>query len=238
MTQWKPIVDSDNKYLISDAGQVWSNVKNCMLKTPLNKAGYPHFCGFIKGKQKTMKVHNELMKAFVGPRSPGMQIRHLDGNKENNTLVNLQYGTPLENCNDRFLHGTMPLGEQNCRAKFTNAEVIEIKNRLNAGEKPGELSKEYGRKVNGIAYRSSWKHIGPELINDYGPVDKELMLKLIQTGANISLAAQALGLTHGALSVGLKKNGMSVRQLRKKYHLNKSVTLAQLQHIIQQHKLT
>jgi hypothetical protein len=45
------------------------------------------------------------MLAFVGPYPEGMEIRHLDGNPENNALENLKYGTRSQNIQDQIRHG-------------------------------------------------------------------------------------------------------------------------------------
>lgn len=50
-------------------------------------------------------VHALVLAAFVGPRPPGMDVRHLDGNPANNLLENLAYGTRSENCMDALRHG-------------------------------------------------------------------------------------------------------------------------------------
>ena len=59
------------------------------------------------GVTRTVYVHELVLLAFVGPR-PAMdercEIRHLDGDKTNNHLSNLKYGTVKENAADRKLH--------------------------------------------------------------------------------------------------------------------------------------
>ncbi len=49
------------------------------------------------GVWKRVKVHVLMMKTFIGPRPEGLVINHLDGNKHNNLLNNLEYCTNLEN---------------------------------------------------------------------------------------------------------------------------------------------
>jgi hypothetical protein len=58
-----------------------------------------------KGTTATIKLHRLVLEAFIGPRPQGMVCRHLDGNKLNNRLSNLLWGTPAENAADRVLHG-------------------------------------------------------------------------------------------------------------------------------------
>jgi hypothetical protein len=49
------------------------------------------------GKWMRVKVHVLMMKVFVGPRPKGFVINHIDGNKHNNFLSNLEYCTNAEN---------------------------------------------------------------------------------------------------------------------------------------------
>jgi hypothetical protein len=59
------------------------------------------------GVTKTVYVHELVLLAFVGPRpviEDRSEIRHLDGDKFNNQLSNLTYGTVKENAADRKLH--------------------------------------------------------------------------------------------------------------------------------------
>jgi hypothetical protein len=49
------------------------------------------------GKWMRVKTHVLMMSTFVGPRPEGLVINHIDGNKHNNLLSNLEYCTNLEN---------------------------------------------------------------------------------------------------------------------------------------------
>jgi hypothetical protein len=59
------------------------------------------------GVTKTKYIHELVLLAFEGyrPTVEGKcEIRHLDGDKTNNRLGNLKYGTTKENFEDRKLH--------------------------------------------------------------------------------------------------------------------------------------
>ncbi len=49
------------------------------------------------GVWKRRHVHVLMMKVFIGPRPDGMVINHIDGDKHNNRLDNLEYCTQKEN---------------------------------------------------------------------------------------------------------------------------------------------
>jgi hypothetical protein len=64
-------------------------------------------------KERNVTVHSLVLEAFVGPRPDGMQCRHFpDRNPTNNRVSNLSWGTPLENANDRRVHGTIACGDR------------------------------------------------------------------------------------------------------------------------------
>jgi hypothetical protein len=89
-----------------------------------------------------------------------MECRHVDGDKRNNSLSNLAWGTPAENAADKVRHGTDPKsvarkyggnsGESNGRAKLKAHEVLEIVERLSGGEMPASLALEYGVSATAI----------------------------------------------------------------------------------------
>jgi hypothetical protein len=58
------------------------------------------------GRGLSRMIHLVVAEAFLGPRPPNRETRHLDGNGENNALSNLVYGTRSENMLDKVRHGT------------------------------------------------------------------------------------------------------------------------------------
>lgn len=60
-----------------------------------------------EGRRRRPSVHRLVAEAFHGAApSPDHQVRHLDGNRFNNTAANLAWGTASENRLDRVRHGT------------------------------------------------------------------------------------------------------------------------------------
>ena len=64
-----------------------------------------------------MLVHSLVAKKYLPPRpSEHHQIRHLDGNKTNNSVENLSWGTAKENADDRKAHGMTSCGIKHSKA--------------------------------------------------------------------------------------------------------------------------
>ena len=77
------------------------------LKQFASKNGYACVKLAKRGVTRTEYVHELVLRAFAGPRPETVErgeIRHLDGDKTNNTLQNLCYGTVKENAADRVAH--------------------------------------------------------------------------------------------------------------------------------------
>lgn len=69
------------------------------------KTGYPAVC--VKdesGASKAWPVHRAVLFAFVGAPAKGLVARHLNGDKRDNRIENLAWGTSQENAQDRSRH--------------------------------------------------------------------------------------------------------------------------------------
>ena len=95
------------------------------------------------GGGQTIRLHTLMAETFVGPRPPGMGVRHLDGNPGNNAPENLAWGTQKENGADTAVHGRTTRGGKNRHVKLTEAQAREIKTRRSAGESGRSLADEF-----------------------------------------------------------------------------------------------
>ena len=133
MTQWKTI-DRFPSYEVSSEGVVRRRLGGVgavigkIIKWHTNtSSGYPDIRFTVNRKQTAIPVHRLVAAAFLGPRPEGMQIRHLDGDKMNNRLSNLCYGTAKENNQDKVKHGRSSKGLLNPKNKLTHEQVLRIR---------------------------------------------------------------------------------------------------------------
>jgi hypothetical protein len=132
-------VSPNDDYMAGDDGMVYSRTRYKGFGKKAYVDWYPlRGCRATKGyltvslchnnKKLTKSVHRLICMAFHGePINPSMQVRHLDGNPENNKPSNLAWGTQYENWEDRRSHGRVALGEDHHAAKFSNKERAHIR---------------------------------------------------------------------------------------------------------------
>ncbi len=146
-------------YKADSDGNIWGIRGRC-LKWQYTKSGYPRV---TVGHNTKCTVHILVCLAFYGPRPSGLEIRHLDSNKNNSNPNNLRYGTSRENANDTIGSGSNR-GSNNGHSKLTEEDVIEIRNRYRTSRgNQIELAKQYNVTQSCIHYalegKIIWKHV-------------------------------------------------------------------------------
>lgn len=139
-----PVAPNDD-YMAGEDGQVYSRTKYkgfgrkeltdwYPLKGSRNNRGYVTISMSHQNKRVTKNVHRLICIAFHGmPEKQSLQVRHLDGNRENNLPANLRWGTQEENWLDRRAHDRVAFGEKHHAAKLTNAEREHLRWALEKG---------------------------------------------------------------------------------------------------------
>lgn len=164
---WKPVLGFEGLYEVSDLGRVVSIKRISNVETRRNKAvfvdnnGYHRMLIWKDGKGHTRSVHRMVAEAFIGPRPRGMIVNHIDGNKANNAVGNLEFTTCAGNSRHAVELGLTARGENARSAKVTERQVREM--RLLYGELSGlRIAKAYGLSRSAtysILTRKTWKHV-------------------------------------------------------------------------------
>src|ERR1700677_3124394 len=102
---WRPVASVKNMYEASSYGHIRNARTGKLLAGWLNEDGYRRVTLKVDGKRRNAYVHRLIAEAFIGPCPEGEQVRHWDGNPDNNKLDNLLYGTPSENVLDTVRYG-------------------------------------------------------------------------------------------------------------------------------------
>lgn len=120
----KQIPDFPN-YSITQDGQVWSHRRNRFLKPVVNSSGYFYHNLRSGGKATNKYIHKLIAEAFI-PNPEGKPcVNHIDGNKLNNNVSNLEWCTHAENHQHAARTGLKPRV-----AKLTPDDVLKIRRLL------------------------------------------------------------------------------------------------------------
>lgn len=138
--EWRPVVGQEGRYEVSSLGRVRfvgprlrNGVPGRVLRPSVMSNGY---YGVGVGTRTTRTVHSLVAEAFIGPRPDGCEVNHIDANKLNNALANLEYVTPVGNARHAHRMGRI-------KTKLTPAAVAEI--RALRGKVPQrELERRFG----------------------------------------------------------------------------------------------
>lgn len=97
---WKDIPGYEGRYSISNMGEVYSHTSNKSMKNTISIDGY-EVISLSSGSRKSKrqyKVHRLVMLAFYPIcNHKDMVVNHIDGNKRNNNISNLEWTTPIGN---------------------------------------------------------------------------------------------------------------------------------------------
>lgn len=100
-TIWKDVVGYEGLYSVSNTGKVWSHIRERELQ-PMSCRGYlrVHLCKH--GRTKAVPIHRIVAMAFIANPSNKPTVNHINEDKLDNRVENLEWATVAENNN----HGT------------------------------------------------------------------------------------------------------------------------------------
>lgn len=187
---WKNIVykgiDYTGYYQVSNKAEIKS-----LARTVISKNGRKKFvsekilkatitCGYyattlsMNGVIASIKIHKAVALAFIPNPENKKCVNHIDSNRLNNAIENLEWVTHSENILHAIEHGnwtqmristraSMPKGESKHSSKLTEKQVIEIraiqKQKTISDSKLGRIYGVSNVVIHKIRHRINWKHI-------------------------------------------------------------------------------
>ena len=119
-----------------------------------------------QSKDRTMRVHRLVAEAFIPNPDNKDTVNHIDGNKQNNRVSNLEWVDRTEQMLHAYDLGlkTSRVGSANSNAKLTDEQVREIRKlyvpyskqfgTVALAKKYGVTNRVIGLIVNGKAYKN------------------------------------------------------------------------------------
>jgi hypothetical protein len=172
---WKSVVGYEGYYEVSNLGRVkrnakkiyseericWVHKKERIVDQTIRTYKFVHL--IVHGrKTKLIRTHRLVALAFIPNPENKPEVNHIDGNKLNNNLENLEWVTRSENAIHAYSNGLIPKGENSHKTKITNEQALDIFKRAHIGEKHRTIANDYNISksvVTDIKRQKSWKHI-------------------------------------------------------------------------------
>ena len=162
---WIAIPNTNTPYEVSSFGRVRNASAGGKVLKPYMTGKFPPYPTVqIDGKNK--KIHRLVAEAFIPNPNNLPQVNHIDGDKTNNFVSNLEWVTNRENVNHALKSGLMATGANVYGSKLTDSHVRDIR----ALYKPGSmcfgakpLARKYGVSdvtIRRIVKGEKWKYDG------------------------------------------------------------------------------
>lgn len=111
--EWRDVVGFEGFYEVSSFGRVrrivggrGSRSFGRLKRLTVTEGGYHVTSLNAPGLQSTRFVHHMVLEAFADARPDGSECRHLNGNRLDNRVDNLAWGSAQDNADDRVAHGS------------------------------------------------------------------------------------------------------------------------------------
>lgn len=241
--EWRDIPDYEGLYQVSDLGRVKSlerfsqgkvkrTLQETILKTPLNSYGYPSLSLRKNNHNKNSTVHRIIAVSFLGVTKDTIGVcDHIDNNRKNNKLSNLQIISSRLNCKKDAKNKNNYNGVKKCGDKFCANIKLNGKNlSLGTFDSPFNAYEKYEEAFNLLERGSDISHlvkIQLGLLNTKGVVfnSNKFVARLSVDGKKMNLGAFSTlkeASDRYKLALKLKKEKQSILHLVAKLNKNKN----------------
>lgn len=121
-------------YIVSSHGRLY-NTKTCKLRKPTpDRYGYLTYGLWRDGRNKTTLAHRIVAKAFFDDYSESLVVNHIDYNRQNNKIENLNMCTVGENVRHSSSVGRYTKrGISNNNCKYSDEKILTILTLIQSG---------------------------------------------------------------------------------------------------------
>lgn len=160
---WKQIPWNEN-YSVSISGLIYSTYSHKILVPRASKStGYFYVNLYKDGVRQTINVHRIVAKVFIPNPKNKLNVNHIDFDKSNNAVWNLEWATQKENVAHTHKAGRTAIrkGEASPTSKITEeiAKKIKYEHKNLSNKATGKLYGLEDEEVRRIRKGLRWKHI-------------------------------------------------------------------------------
>ncbi|MEG0848507.1 MAG: HNH endonuclease [Myroides sp.] len=176
---WKEVEEFNNKYEISNLGnlrsktrRINSSIQPCgyrispsrEIKSQDNGNSYKQFYVSVDAKRVMKYSHRLVAKYFIPNPNNLPEVNHIDGDKGNNSVSNLEWVTLQQNRDHASENGLMQRGEKHKLSKLSETQIIAIRRlfRINPQFNKLKTAKKLGVRdttIHKIIKNQRWKHL-------------------------------------------------------------------------------
>lgn len=162
------------RYLIDTNGNVYNLISNKIKYQTKNNCGYLMVNITVNSKEYNASVHRLVAETFI-PQPEGKNVvNHIDGNKMNNNVHNLEWVTYKENTKHAIETGLFNPKDKSVKARgidagrtiHTEEEIHKVCSLLEAGYGPTEISRMVPsvniKSIDSIRRKHNWVHISSQ----------------------------------------------------------------------------
>ena len=161
------------RYSVDTLGNIYSSVgKNVNGKFKMKpfptKKGYLHVSLWSDGavpSRKDLKVHRLVAHAFIWNTENKEQVNHIDGDKSNNRVENLEWCTNQENQDHAMVNNLKATGFNSSSSKFSSDQIDKIYkmsddgfSMRSIGRTMGVHHKSISLILNGVSYKEYYEN--------------------------------------------------------------------------------
>ena len=152
----------DSPYKIFKDGTVINNKTSKIVKH--RKSWDYLYVGLsIKGKPKSIYLHKLLATYFIKNISDKSVVNHINGDKLDNRLSNLEWVTRSEDGRHAYkLELQDKKGEKHHFSRLKDKDIVEIRRLYRSGQKQYKIAKQFGvgqGNISRIVTKRGWPHI-------------------------------------------------------------------------------
>ena len=171
MENWKDLPGCEGKYQVSDLGRIKTLARMVLCGKNIKKhipekilatrvhAGYNSVTLRINGKTKVCTIHRLVARTFIPNSNNYKTVNHIDGDKLNNRLSNLEWCSYSQNMKHAYTKG---LRVAKCGTKLSITQVTEIRNLCTTSDlslsQIAEIFKVSKATISKIKNRKSWNY--------------------------------------------------------------------------------